>query len=75
MTSSAARFKLQRDMSESALIGAGIEWLSRASVDEIVHRFEESRKRVMTIDGFMESGKTPFGSMIESTIGSAMYLD
>src|SRR5882757_10056086 len=69
MTSSPTRFKLQRDMSESALVGADIGWLSRPSVDEIVRRFEESGKRVMAIDGFMGSGKTPFGSMIEARLG------
>lgn len=56
-------------MCELALVAAGIGWLSRASVDEIVRRFEESGKRVMAIDGFMGSGKTPFGSMIEARLG------
>jgi hypothetical protein len=69
MTSAPTRFKLQRDMSESALAGAGIGWLSRAFVDEIDCRFEESGKRLMAIDGFMGSGKTPFGSMIEARLG------
>jgi hypothetical protein len=69
MISSPTRFKLQRDICESALVAAGIGWLSKASVYEIVRRFEESGKRVMVIDGFMGSGKTPFGSMIKALLG------
>jgi hypothetical protein len=69
MMSSPSGFELQRDMCESALVAAGIGWLSRASADEIVRRFEESEKRVMAIDGFMGSGKTPLGSMIEARLG------
>jgi hypothetical protein len=51
MMSSPSGFELQRDMCESALVAAGIGWLSRASADAIVRRFEESEKRVMPIDG------------------------
>jgi hypothetical protein len=53
-----AGFKLQRDMCESAPVAAGIGWLA---VDEIVRRFQEAGKRLMAIDGFMGSGKTPCG--------------
>ena len=53
---------------QSALAEAGIEWMSRSSADDVVARFRASGRPLMAIDGFMGSGKSPFGSMMEARV-------
>jgi hypothetical protein len=60
---------LQRHMDQATLTRAGVQWMSAAYADEIVARFRASGRRLLAIDGFMGSGKSPFASMMEARLG------
>jgi hypothetical protein len=57
-------------MDQVALIDAGVEWMSASTADMVVARFRATGRRLMAIDGFMGSGKSPFGSMMEARLGT-----
>lgn len=58
-------------MSQAALVETGIGWMSGPEADAIAIRFRGSGCSVMAIDGFMGSGKSPLGSMMEARLGTA----
>jgi hypothetical protein len=59
---------LRRNMDQALLSAAGIRWMSATTADEVVFGFRAARCRLMAIDGFMGSGKSPFGSMMEARL-------
>jgi hypothetical protein len=60
---------LERSMMQAECLKAGIKWVDSSTADEIFARFNKSGRRLISIDGFMGSGKSPFGSMMESRFG------
>jgi hypothetical protein len=60
---------LQRQMDQTTLTRGGVQWMTSAYADELVAQFRASGRRLMAIDGFMGSGKSPLGSMIEARLG------
>src|SRR5258708_2601709 len=63
-------FHLQRGMDQVALTDAGVEWMSASTADKVVARLRATDRPLMAIDGFMGSGKSPFGSMMEARLGT-----
>jgi hypothetical protein len=63
-------FHLARTMNRAEVAAAGVVWMSGVTADAVAARYKATARRLMAIDGFMGSGKSPFGSMMEARLGT-----